>query len=73
LSELARVEVLAFVRSGVIYPNNGTAGNVGNNGNWWARTAKSSTNAYDLGMNPSNVNSESNNNNRYHGFSLRCL
>ena len=64
---------LAFVRSGVIYPSNGTAGYVGNSGLWWARTAKSSTLAYDLGMNPSNVNSESDNNYRYHGFSLRCL
>ena len=64
---------LAFVRSGVIYPGNGTAGNVGYYGYWWARTAKSSTSAYDLGMNPSDVYSESNNNYRYHGFSLRCL
>jgi len=64
------VGVLAFVRSGVIYPNNGTAGYVGNNGYGWSRTARSDTNAYNLNMNPTNVN-PSNNNSRFHGFPLR--
>ena len=46
--------------------------NVGQNGYYWSRTSKSTTNAYDLAFNPSNVN-PSNNNERRDGFSLRCL
>ena len=63
---------LAFVRSGNVNLNSGSANNVGNNAQLWSRTSLSSTNAYNLNTNPGNVN-PSNNGNRYIGRSLRCL
>ncbi len=41
--------------------------NVGNNGYNWSRTASSSTNAYHLNTNPTNVN-PSNSSNRWAAF-----
>ena len=67
---LSGYEVLP-VRSGNV--NSGSLRNAGNNGNYWSSTANSSTsNAYNLNFNSGNVN-PSNNNNRYNGFSVRCL
>lgn len=69
-ASIPTVVFLAFVRSGYVNLNNGQARNVGNEGDYWSRTAKSSTNAYNLNFNTSNVN-PSNNNNRWNGFPLR--
>ena len=67
---LSGYEVLP-VRSGNV--NSGSLRNAGNNGNYWSSTANSNTsNAYNLNFNSGNVN-PSNNNNRYNGFSVRCL
>lgn len=63
---------LAFVRSGVIYPNYGTAGYVGSVGFDWSRTAQSSTYAYYLRYDATTVN-PSTAGDRWNGFSLRCL
>lgn len=63
---------LAFVRSDAVRLVEGSVRYAGNNGYGWSRTANSSTNAYYLDMNPTNVN-PSNNTNRYYGFPLRCL
>lgn len=63
---------LAFVRSGYINLRDGKAYVVGRSLYGWSRVAKSLANAYNLGVNPTNVG-PSNNNNRYHGFPLRCL
>ena len=63
--------LLAFVRSGYIYPSSG-AGYVGGSGYGWSRTAGSSANAYHLSLYPTSVSS-STNDGRYHGFPLRCL
>ena len=46
--------------------------NVGNNGYGWSRTAKSSTTAYFLNMNPTDVN-PSNNNHRWVSLPLRWV
>ena len=60
-----------FVRSGNV--NSGSLRNAGNNGYYWSSTANSNTsNAYNLNFNTTSVN-PSNNNNRYNGFSVRCL
>ncbi len=69
-SFLERLPGLAFVRSGNVNTNSGIVNNVGNNLYGWSRTAKSATNAYNLGVNPSEVY-PSNNNNRWNGFPLR--
>ena len=52
--------------------NTGGANNLGSNGNYWSRTANSAQNAYNLNMNTSSVN-PANNNNKYNGFTVRCL
>ena len=64
--------LLAFVRSGNVNVNDGKVYNVGNSGYGRSRTASSSTNAYYLNFNPTDVN-PSNNNHRWYGFPLRCL
>lgn len=61
---------LAFVRSNAVNVNDGKMWNLGQNGNYWSRTAASSTNARNLGMNTTDVG-PSNSNNRWNGFSLR--
>ena len=71
---------LAFVRSGNVNINDGRLyiggwstgdGQVAPaHGYGWSRTAKSSTNAYNLNFNTTGVN-PSNNNNRWNGFPLR--
>jgi len=61
---------LAFVRSDAINVNDGKMWNLGNWGNGWSRTSKSSTNAYNLAFNPTEVY-PSNNNNRWNGLPLR--
>jgi len=63
---------LAFVRSGWVNLGDGQARNLGNNGNYWARTAVSETNGRYLNFNPGNVN-PSNSWGRYGGFPLRCV
>jgi len=61
---------LAFVRSGYVAVYYGQARNFGENGYGWSRTSQSSTHAYNLNFNPSDVN-PSNNSNRFNGFPLR--
>ena len=60
-----------FVRGGNVNPGN-NLNNAGNNGNYWSSVGRSSSNAYNLNFNSGNVN-PSNNNNRYNGFSVRCV
>jgi len=72
LYRLYKLEFLAFVRSGVIYPHHGTAGYVGEWGWGWSRTVQSIAYAYFLDMNPGDVG-PSNSSYRWHGFPLRCL
>lgn len=69
---LERLPGLAFVRSGNVNTNDGKVYNVGNNLYGWSRTAKSTTNAYNLGVNPSEVYPSSDNN-RWNGFPLRWI
>ena len=64
---------LAFVRSGWVSPGYGYAYGFGSHGYVWSRTTSSSAPAYDLGITPSGVYSESDNSSRYYGYSLRCL
>jgi hypothetical protein len=54
--------------------NGGGLYNVGSNGNCWSSSpySSSSTNAGNLNFNSSGVNPQ-NNNNRAHGFSVRCV
>ena len=64
---------LAFVRSGWVNLNpdyEGRVRNLGNNGNYWSRTAGSETNGRYLNFNPTNVD-PSNSWGRYGGFPLR--
>ena len=61
---------LAFVRSDAVNVNDGKIWNLGQNGNYWSRTASSSTAGRNLWFNPTDVN-PSNSNNRWNGFSLR--
>ena len=63
---------LAFVRSGWANIDGGAMGNVGQYGYYWSRTSISTTSAYGLAFNPSNVY-PSGNYVRRDGFSLRCL
>ena len=69
---------LYFVRSGGFYLDAGTAGgphsgNMGNNGQFWSsRSDSTTTNAYNLYFDASNVN-PSNSNDRWRGYPLRCL
>ena len=63
---------LAFVRSGWVNVESGAVWYVGNSGYGWSRTAKSSTTAYFLGMNPTVVD-PSGNNHRWVSLPLRCL
>ena len=60
---------LAFVRSGYIYLYHGLLRLIGENGYGWSHTAKSSTNAYYLGMTPADIN-PSYDNDRWYGFPL---
>ena len=61
---------VVFARSGNV--NGGTLYNAGSNGNYWSSTVNSDANARNLNFNATNVNPE-NNNNRYNGFSVRCV
>ena len=51
--------------------NNSSLNNAGSNGNYWSRTLNESNpnNARNLNFNSGNINT--NNNNRYNGFSVR--
>ena len=53
--------------------NNGTFGNIGNNGNWWSSTENNSNNAWNRKLNYNNSNVNRNNNNKQNGFSVRCV
>ena len=53
--------------------NGGSLNNAGTNGNWWASTANSATNQYNLNYNSDNDNWNVNNNNKYNGNSVRCV
>ncbi len=55
------------------YRNNSDGGlnNPGTNGNYWASEQNSSTNAYRMNFNSSNVNT--NNNDKRNGYSVRCV
>ena len=63
---------LAFVRSDAVRLVEGSVRYAGYYGCGWSRTASSSTGAYYLAMNPTNVN-PSDSTVRYYGFPLRCL
>ena len=62
---------MAFVRSGHTNLTGGGVANVGSNGYDWSRTANSSTNAYRLNFNPTDLNMNATN--RYWGFPLRWV
>ncbi len=64
---------LTFVRSGYVYLSSGYINYGGSEGDTWARTAQSSTNARYLRFRTSNIYSSGSNGDRYLGFSLRCL
>ena len=59
-----------FLLAGYYYSSSFDLG--GSYGLYWSSTSNSSSNAYNLNFNSSNVNS-ANNNNRRNGFSVRCL
>ncbi|NBI88602.1 hypothetical protein D3Z47_21455 [Lachnospiraceae bacterium] len=63
---------LAFVRSGYVITFDGEVDGVGGKLFGWSRTARSTADAYYLGVGPSEVY-PSGNNGRYYGLSLRCL
>ena len=52
--------------------NSDALNNAGNNGNYWSSTVNSATNARNLNFNSTNVN-PTNTNNRYNGFTVRCV
>ncbi|MDE6482265.1 MAG: hypothetical protein K2L01_00660, partial [Rikenellaceae bacterium] len=51
--------------------SSGTLNNAGTNGNYWASEQNSSTNAYNMYFNSSDVNTS--NNNKTNGRSVRCV
>ena len=59
-----------FPYAGYVY--NGSLNRVGSSGLYWSRTANSSTYAYNLNFNSSSVGPTLNDN-RYDGFSVRCV
>ena len=68
------------VRSGNLNPNDGKSWNAGQNGYWWSSRGSSTRydgvttpSAYNLNFNATGVNPSNGPNNRYNGFSLRCL
>ena len=67
---LESVCYVAFVLSG--NRNGGSTNNQGSNGNYWSSVANNNNNAYNLNLNSSNVNPQ-NNNNKWNGFSVRCV
>lgn len=69
-NSIASIHIVGFLLSGNY--NTGGANNLGSNGNYWSRTANSAQNAYNLNLNSSSVN-PANNNNKYNGFSVRCI
>jgi len=52
--------------------NGSSLNNQGSNANWWSSTVNSATNAYNLNLNSSNIYPQ-NTNNKYNGFSVRCI
>ena len=71
---------LYFVRSGDLNPNDGKSWNAGLYGYWWSSRGSSTRydgvatpSAYNLNFNATGVNPSNGPNNRYNGFSLRCL
>jgi len=52
--------------------NGSSLNNQGSNANWWSSSLNSTTNAYNLNLNTGNIYPQ-NNNNKYNGFSVRCL
>ncbi|MCC8146604.1 MAG: hypothetical protein LIO93_09250 [Bacteroidales bacterium] len=65
------IKYLLLLPAAGIRNNNGNLNNVGTNGNYWSSTV-SSTNAYNLNFNSTNIN-PANNNNRSNGMSVRCV
>lgn len=63
------VEALRLTYAGVVF--NSALNSVGSNGYYWSSTAYSSTNAYRVRFNSSEVST--NNNNRYFGYSVRLV
>ena len=63
------------VRSGDVELHNtaGTFRNAGNYGIYWSSRGGAATTAYYLQIEPSAVKPSNGPNNRYNGFSLRCL
>ena len=59
-----------FPYAGIVY--NGSLRNVGSYGDYWSRTALSSTHAYHPYFNSSNVG-PADFSGRYNGFSVRCV
>ena len=69
-----------FVRSGYLGPNGGKSWYAGINGNWWSSRGSSTRydgvatpSAYHLNFSDTGVNPSYGPDNRYYGFSLRCL
>ena len=64
---------LVMLRLQLAGNGNGTSlNNQGANSNWWSSTANTATNARNMNVNSSATN-PANNNNKYNGFSVRCL
>jgi len=62
----------AFVRSDAVRLDYGDVRYAGSNGYGWSRSSRSSTYAYVLSINPTNVDSSSGSY-RWPGLPLRCL
>jgi len=52
--------------------NGSSVNNAGSNGYYWSSTWNSTTNAYNMNFNSSNVWPQ-NNNNKNNGFAVRCV
>ncbi len=68
------------MRSGNLNPADGKSWNAGQNGYWWSSRGSSTRydgvstpSAYNLNFNATGVNPSNGPNNRFNGFSLRCL
>ena len=64
--------LMRFVRSGNVNIYRGKLNWAGEDGNYWYAEPDGEDNAYNLNFNDEDVNPDDNNN-RYNGFSLRCL
>ena len=63
---------LAFVRSGYVSTNSGGVYSIGEKGYGWSGVAGLTPTAYGLALSPTGIDTSSNYNGRWYGFSLRC-